>query len=372
MIVILLMMLLIIFVFISPTKRAFMSMMIASIVLSCLYFVYSPPIESDLFRWYGFLNYIKQLSFIHTFDGSYTAGNSLLRDVTGVNNVYLLFAWLISKTGINQLLPVLVGIVVYGLSAKRISRTSAELSSNCTAPAIAFAFLLLTLDFRSVSGIRNILAYAIFAYILYEDLVNDKNKVFCVIGYYIASQIHVSILVFITIRLLLLVLYRVNKVVLIIASLLAFHFLAFIQNLLSRLTQNAYISLFLYKTNRYVLRYGEGLAEYGYRRVASYLLLIMMYLFIYYIVKRSNSLPKKYDKYNLFYLSTIALTVGAIGQYDLFIRNCMLIVFLSLPYLVYALNYIVVVKWGVLYLYYGRDTSAITSPRWSSSIRKKS
>ena len=149
--------------------------------------------------------------------------------------------------------------------------------------------------------------------------------------------------------------------ILIIGSLLAFRFLSFIQDLLSKFAQNSYISIFVYKSNRYILRYGEGLAEYGYRRAASYLLLIIMYLFIYYIVKRSNRLSKEYEKYNLFYLSVIALTVGAIGQYDLFVRNCMFIAFLSLPYLVYMLNYIVKVKRGVIYMNFGTGASVIGS-----------
>ena len=308
------------------------------LILSLLYIFFVPPQEYDLKREYDFIEYIKGLNIRQVYDASYGTGNRLLSDVQGTSKVYLFFAFIISKIPISHLLVFVTCFIVYGLSAKRILSVAEYVSASSSAIAAAFLVLLFTLDYRSVSGIRNMLAYAVFAFILYTDLVEKKNRLLCFVCYILLCQVHMTVAIFVVLRLALFLGNKVSKWALIVIAFAAFTIRDIALTFLERYSTFEFIRVFLYKNFRYILRYGERLAEYGYRRAYSYLAFIIVMLIIYLICKKLKLLDERMNSYNLFFILTIAITIGAIRQYDFFVRNCMLIAFLSIPYTVRYFN----------------------------------
>ena len=61
-----------------------------------------------------------------------------------------------------------------------------------------------------------------------------------------------------------------------------------------------------------------------------------MAIFLY--VLRNQYMNKKFKHYGDFYLFTILFALGAIRQYDIFVRSYMLIVFMVSPFLLSFLN----------------------------------
>ncbi len=326
-----------VFAFCTPSRFKTAYFLLLSVLLSAIYFFFAPPPEYDLFRYYQLLGSLKDVAFGDLFSSANY--NKLLEQLQGTSKAFVAYAFVITRIPVARLLPVVTGILVYGISAFKITRMGKDMKASEFAVSAAFVAMLMLVDFRSVSTIRNMLAYALIAFIAYEDLVRNANKVYCAVLYFVVCQIHMTGALFVVIRLLVLACKLLPRWVVYAATALGFVFLPMIQGLLSHFTFIPYVDQLLYKTVRYILRYQEGIATYEPKRVFIFALYIAALFTIYHVCRKRGLLGKEYRQYNDFFCLTVFFTLGCFLQYDLFTRNTQLIILLSAPYLLALFNY---------------------------------
>ena len=315
-------------------------MFFSAICISSLYFFYTPPMAYDLSRHYEFLHKIRNLDLRTLLSGEHESSNYVLNEYMDNSKVYLVYAYIISQFRVDALLPVITGIIIYGAVSKIIIMSAEDVGGDIEDWKIAFCFffLLMMTDFRTISGIRNMLAYALFAYVLYKDLVRNANKLFCFFAYFLFANIHTSITILIVIRLLLGLEKISPKWVLMILAFLAFSFLDIIIQPLSRMADVPFIHSLISKINNY--GHGGG-TSYVLRRGVIRLFLTLIYLLLYLFVKRNKYLPDLYQKFSDFYLYYLLFTLGAIQQYDIFVRSNIILYFLIFPFMLSFLKHAV-------------------------------
>ena len=77
------------------------------------------------------------------------------------------------------------------------------------------------------------------------------------------------------------------------------------------------------------------------RRGVIRLFLTLIYLLLYLFVKRNKYLPDLYQKFSDFYLYYLLFTLGAIQQYDIFVRSNIILYFLIFPFMLSFLKHAV-------------------------------
>ena len=187
------------FGFVVPRKYMRMYMILASIGLSSLYFFYQPPVSYDLYRHYEALHLLRRHDLWTVMSGGLNQYNESIESFQQGAPVYLLYAYLISLLQVDQLLAVITGSIIYISVSSIILMAVDDLEEDIPDWKIAFCFffLLVVLDFRGISGMRNTTAYALFAYVLYKDLVRNASKPLCMIAYLAIAGIHNSIVILI-------------------------------------------------------------------------------------------------------------------------------------------------------------------------------
>lgn len=320
------------FGFFIPKEYLKRYMLISAICISSLYFFFIPPVYYDLSRHYELLHILRKLDLKSVLFGTEELSNQLLNEYKDLSKVYLVYAYVISQFGIDSLLPAITGVIIYSVVSKIIVMTAEDSGQTIEDWKISFCFffLLMMTDFRTISGIRNMLSYALFSYVLYMDLVKNASKIWCFIAYFLIANIHSSVYVLIVIRLLSSTNIIFSKWINMVVLFLSYSFLDTITQLLSKMTAIPMVQSLLAK----ILLYGDGGgSQYIYRRAAIRLFQMIVYLSVSLYVKKNMYLQKKYSQYYVFYIYVILFTFGAIRQYDFFVRNNVLLYFMFFPFL---------------------------------------
>ena len=326
--------------FIIPRKYMRIYMILASIGLSSLYFFFKPPVQYDLYRHYEVLQILRKNDLWRILNGSFNKGTETLKSLQQGSPVYLLYAYVISLFQLDELLPVISGIIIYA-SVSDIILMAAEDTGEEIADwkiSLCFFFLLIMLDFRTISGIRNMLAYAVFANVLYRDLVRNASKPLCFIVYFALANIHNSVVILIIIRLMIELTRFVPKLLLMIINLTAFSFIDLILVFLERYSGIPMIRALIDKI--YVYGFGGGTKYIMSRGVIRFILLVF-YLSLYLYCKKSIPQAKLFQKYGDVILLFSLYALGSIRQYDIFVRSSIFLYFTILPFLLLFLHYIV-------------------------------
>ncbi|MBR4502310.1 MAG: hypothetical protein IKP22_10580 [Clostridia bacterium] len=293
-------------------------MVFASICLAALYFFFVPPITYDLSRYYELLHVIRKTDLWTVLFGDLKTNNILWETYSSGSRLYLLYAYIISLLRIDALLPFISGVIIYCCASKLVI-LAAEDSEEEIADwklGFCFLFLLLMMDFRSISGIRNMLTFTVFAYILYYDLVRKSNRLVCWIAYIALIGFHSAIIILVLLRLLMLF----KHVPIFVRMLIAFSFFFFVETListLSRFTQYPMVSMLLQKLTDYFV---YGGSTYQTTRVVIRSFALVFYLLMYLYLKRSSFLPQVFNDYTDYFLLAAFFDFGTIGQYDTFLR----------------------------------------------------
>lgn len=323
--------------FFIPKKKLRTYFIIASIGISLIYFFFNPPMDYDLYRHYSLLETIHNYSLKDLLSVN-SHSNRLLNDYSNSTPIYLIFAYVIGHIEVKNLLPVVAGSLIFGFTSRIIinSVDDTEKSMNSWKIALCFCFLLALADFRSVSGIRNMMAYAIFSYILYLDLVRKSNVRFCFIVYLILAGIHSSIYLFIVIRLLIELCKFIPAWFIGVILVSAYSFLNIILFILQRASHISVVTIILTQINKYAF---GSITNYNVRNVIIRAIIMMIYGAIYLYDRFVIGIPKQYQKLGIFFMFSFLFTFGSVAQYDLFIRNDLLLLFTILPFLLYFLKY---------------------------------
>lgn len=132
-----------------------------------------------------------------------------------------LYLYLVSMLDINQLLPIINCLLVYGLILYGVNRLGNKLLISNRLKSLALLYIIMFSNYINIySNIRQPLALAICFIIFILDFYEHKNKIFCFLGYFLASMIHPSLLIMFVLRIL--ILFSLKKVlpVLIILSII--------------------------------------------------------------------------------------------------------------------------------------------------------
>ena len=328
--------------FFVPKKYMRAYMILASFGISSLYFFFQPTVRYDLYRHYESLHILRRSSLLDILRGNFSRHNEILESVYQSAPLYLIYAYFISLLQIDELLTVITAFIIYTSTSSIILMAADDIGEDIDDWKISFCFLflLVMLDFRTISGLRYMLCYALFAYIFYKDLVRNANKLLCFIAYIALAFIHNSVWILIGIRVMIELMRVIPKQVLMLICLSAFSFIDLILKFLERYEGIPMIHALIVKINAYGFGGGtsyENVMSNGVVRFA----FMVVYLLIYgYCVKKFPK-AKVFQKYGDVFLLFSVFTFGAIKQPDLFIRGNIYLYFSILPYLLLFLHYVV-------------------------------
>ena len=312
-------------------------LIIGSLCLPFLYFFFRPPMEYDLFRHYELLQLFRNNKLSTIVSDSVSEYNKLLDQYSEGSFIYLVYAYVISLLKIDQLLPVITGMIIYAAISKIILMSVEDLGVEVQEWKIVlcFFFLLAVSDFRSISGIRNMLSYALFALAAYYDLVRNANKPLCFLCYLLLAGLHSSIFILIIIRLLIMLDKGMLKWIIALIMLLSYSMLDLALTFMSRFSHIPMINYLVEKINFYGIEGGSG---YNIRRALIFFFMILVQFFIYLYAARFSGHEWKFKRYGHFFFYYSLFAFGAVRQYDIFVRSNLLICFMVFPFLLTFLN----------------------------------
>ena len=326
--------------FLIPKKYIRMYMIVASVGLSSLYFFFRPPMAYDLYRHYEMLHILRKYDLLTAFSGKLNKYSDLIKSFQEGAPVYLFYAYMISLLHIDQLLPVITGIIIYTSVSGIIMMAVEDIGGDIEDWKISFCFffLLAMLDFRTISGLRNMTTYALFAYVLYKDLVRKSNKLLCFMAYGTLAAIHSSIFVLIIVRLLVDLDRFIPVIVLSLVALLTLPFINIILNFAKNFSHIPILQALIVKIEIYGFGYGT---KYNFYRGTIQLIFTVFFLLFYLYCKKNIQQSDQFQRYGRYLLIFIMYTLGAIQQYDIFVRGNILMYFMILPFLLLFLHYII-------------------------------
>lgn len=207
---------------------------------------------------------------------------------------------------------------------------------------ILIQFVILTTFnlFYQIEGIRNFLAFMIFAWAIFTDLTATQKheKVEAIIAYIFCMFFHPIAIVFVLFRLLLALKNKfvffgnhIFDAVVMVILLTYNHFMTFIVNLLAQVSELPMMSSLFSKSQNYV--YGQtefsastGRAEVSFTSMVFVALIVELLLFL--SLYKNTVLPKGYLT---LYLYIIAFTIGSFMNSQIYLRAIMLLLFMSAP-----------------------------------------
>ena len=328
--------------FFIPRKYMRGYMLLAAIGMSSLYFFYIPPIKYDLYRHYEILHVLRNCNIWQILCGDFGRNNELLESLYQSSPFYVFYAYIISLLQIDELLTVLTALIIYISTSSIILMAADDIGEDIVDWKISFCFLFLLImtDYRTISGLRYMLSYALFAYIFYKDLIRNSNKLLCFIAYFAIANIHNSVWILLAIRLMIELMRFVPKQVFMFLCLAAFSCIELILYFLERYSAIPMVQALIIKINMYAFGGGTSYENIMSRAVIRFSFLVVYLMLYIYCIKR---IPKAgiFQKYgDVFFLFSL-FTLGAIRQSDLFIRGNIYLYFSILPYLLLFLHNVV-------------------------------
>lgn len=331
------------FSFVIPQKDIKKYFIISSILISCLFFFYTPPETDDLYRYYNLFNIVKGLSakeLIHLqFNVSDWLYNYLLTDYLQNSRSFMVIMFILSRIGVKELLPVFFSLLTYIPLICVICDVGERNNYSKQAMCICFNILLACVDVRFLTALRNMSAYSCFVALLYWDLVRNKKKPLCFIGYLILCELHMSCVVLLGIRLVLLITKKRFRYIISLVMISLFVFTEQIASIIM-----SYLGSFPFMTRlaKRMLDYNIGRTNYNFNGAIFFVGSILVCLVCYLLIKNRESISKDYELYGCAFLYLLAYTIGSIKQYDVLTRNCQLIVMLLIPFMMTFANDIII------------------------------
>ena len=313
--------------FFVPVKIRRLYILILSFMLPLLYFGFSVPNDSyDLSRYYVMIEHMQGMQLHDLFNTESTWSSY----ISGTEYVSFLYLWVIANVGngIKELLPYVSGVIVYISLFFLAYRAAKKYPLSTQKFAIVILYIIFVFNYGEISGVRNAIAFAIAALVLYEDLVEHKNKWLSITLLVLLSMVHSSVFIILFLRIILLFRRMISFKLVAVACLLLQPGLRLIQMILSRFSGFSFIVTLLNKIKGYSIR-----TEYNLRLVFGGVIIAILVLIVAtYVVKCEKAIFKSYYELTVC-LEAIAL--GGIGIDVLFSRLTNLLFFISIPYMVY-------------------------------------
>ena len=327
------------FSFAIPQKDIKKYFIISSILISCIFFFYTPPETDDLYRYYNLFDIVKELSakeLIHSqFNVSDWLYNYLLTDYLQNSKSFMVIMFILSRIGVKELLPVFFSLLTYIPLICVICDIGERNNYSKQAMCICFTILLACIDVRFLTALRNMSAYSCFVALLYWDLVRNKKKLLCFIGYLILCELHMSCVVLLGIRLVLLITKKRFRYIILLVMLSLF---AFTEQIASIIKSYFGSVPFMTRLAKRMLDYNIGRTNYNFNGAIFFVGSIIVCLVCYLLIKNRDSISKEYELYGCVFLYFLTYTIGSIKQYDVLTRNCQLIAMMVIPFMMTFAN----------------------------------
>lgn len=202
------------------------------LVLCSLYLFFNPPVSYDLYRHYTLLQESKNYSLFEMINNGISAEGIAYKNYPVYMLILKFFSFLPST-----FLPMVVGYVTYAVPYSCVEDVFKK--NNIYWIRVAcFAYLICSVDFRNISGIRNNLAFTLFFWALYRELVKKKNKYFMWAVYISTCFIHSACFLLLAIRIILEVYKKIGKTIIRILILSSMFFLPRVIDVMRYLFRN--------------------------------------------------------------------------------------------------------------------------------------
>ena len=322
-----------------PKKNLTQYLIVAVVMISSLFFFFWPDNAYDLYRYYLMLRHYDELSFLQAIGlKSNTLGSTItelsVRGYITNYKVYSLFAWLISKVGLYQVLGGISCAIVYGVMFKQIINLYTNEKMRRATVVITMIFCLLCYNFINLSLIRQALIYAVFAYVLYWDLVKQENKIGCFIVYLLLCFVHSTGIMLLGFRLLIIVYKKVSALPIIIGFFLIYSAIPVVENLLIEY-KLTFLRAFLVKFVHYLI--DRAVLEDQHVSLKATMLYIFLFIVLLYFM-RYSSRKKEYKDYSVFIIFILAFCIPMVRQADIFNRFQLFLPIVFIPILMELLE----------------------------------
>lgn len=267
-------------------------------------------------------NYFWQLDTLRK--GGWDTFQTMLKDDNnhwGALPVCGYYFYLVSLLGNNGFLPAITIFIAYGSMFYVFYKASVRFAINKWYLFLGCIFALATYWFYDIcSGIRNGLAFTLFAACVYQDIVEKKHRLLCLAGYALCIGLHSSTIVFAVMRITLEVTKKYGSK---LASWLMIFATSVGGNLLLWLGENtniAYFELLSEKAERNVARsigFGEITQIYVNIVVCVVVAVWSIYLFRYIKLSKKSD---EFDVFGKFYTILMFFTLGCLNSGLLFLR----------------------------------------------------
>ncbi len=234
------------------------------------------------------------------------------------------YIYLISLLRIDGFLPAITCFIVYGLMAKLINEVGKKNNIRIVTICFAFLYFVALNNYKvSITNIRLPIAFALFMILIYNDLVKNKHKFLCYVGYFSLVLIHNSMIIWLAIYFLAKLANRFTLLYLCLFTLASNVLLQITSIILKNFPSSNFINNILYKidfyTSQQMLESTRG--EWQVWLIASLRFIVFAYM-LFYIWQRNNHIIRNSNYNKLFIFSVILCTfgIGSIWNFHLFNR----------------------------------------------------
>ncbi len=294
-------------------------------LVASTYFFYTPPSQDDLYRHYLLLDEIHEYG-INFFDTT--------NHYWDENPVYVMFLAFVSIFQVNSFLPFFTGSIYFLASLYGIYLSSLK-DGMYQREILGSVLLLISTNYISISGIRNILGVGIFLIGIYFDLIQKKKIGY--LYYVIAPLIHSSIFIYLFIRILLFFYRGKKKLLILILMVVSPLLLTYFSNLLSGVVDSLpIIGSVIGRFQMYTIENMGMEISTNWRLVGA-----LNYAFIFavsLIYELSFDREKKYNDLFHFIMLITVFAFGFFDQRELFSRHYLMLMPLGIMYFVLLKN----------------------------------
>ena len=232
---------------------------------------------------------------------------------------FIIYMWLIAQTHLIRLSVFIPGVAVYCFEVRMLSDYKKRYQCNNNSYLISVVTYFLMTDFVSITGIRNVFSYTCFFFLLYLELVENKNKLLIYALDLLLCLVHPTVLILFTVRLLVYLFkgfgaYLISIVIIGTLTLSAAVYEKY-NGILYRIPVIRDVTWLYYK---YVNNYTGGKIRSG-----AVLVSVLVYVFgLLLALKLLNEVKNDKKKLSIIKFGTIIFlfSLSVFHQYDLFVR----------------------------------------------------
>ena len=246
------------------------------------------------------------------------------------------YFYLLSKLPDKAFLMLFTVLIVYGLLFSLLFKLEKRYELSRNSLLVLTIWLIGTTPYYTVfAGVRYQMAFTIFGYALYTELVEERRKPLCWLAYLAAALIHNSAIVLLLLRLLLLIYSRYTGVLAAGAVFFGCLLVMPIVSQLSAYTDNTFLLGILDKAEGY---YSEGDSDLS---VGNWIVAALMVLggaVTVFFYRRYRGREAGMDRIRGYLLLLLAFCIGSEYSSDVFSRFGAAVKLASLPLLAFILH----------------------------------